>query len=134
MIFFSLLLFCVNFYCFIYFSTSIGPKNMILRSFLRKYQALQNCHFTLVLTTKDRSFETGLFLVFDSQKSKDWTTVQSFAVISPVQLQSFCSPVTGPLNTSTYYESVCLGDLSFHITLLRNRFNGFCDKVVKGRV
>ena len=55
-IFFSLLLFCVNFYCFIYFSTSIGPKNMILMSFWRGDQALQNCRFRPVLTAKDRSF------------------------------------------------------------------------------
>ena len=55
-IFFSLLLFCVNFYCFIYFSTGIGPKNMILMSFWREHQALQNCRYRLVLTAKDQSF------------------------------------------------------------------------------
>ena len=45
--------------------------------------------------------KTGLFAVFDSQKSKDQTAGPVFSSLGPVWLQSFCSLETGLPNTST---------------------------------
>ena len=52
------------------------------------------------LNRKDRSMKTGLFAVFDSQKSKDWTAGPVFSSLGPVWLRSFCSLETGLTNTS----------------------------------
>ena len=43
--------------------------------------------------------KTGLFAVFDSQKSKDRTAGPVFSSLGPVWLQSFCSLETGLPNT-----------------------------------
>jgi len=51
------------------------------------------------LNHKDQSMKTGLFAVFDSQKSKDWTAGLVFSSLGPVWLQSFCSLETGLPNT-----------------------------------
>ena len=51
------------------------------------------------LNRKDRSMKTGLFAVFDSQKSKDRTAGPVFSSLGPVWLRSFCSLETGLTNT-----------------------------------
>ena len=51
------------------------------------------------LNRKDRSMETGLFAVFDSQKSKNRTAGPVFSSLSPVWLRSFCGLETGLTNT-----------------------------------
>jgi hypothetical protein len=43
--------------------------------------------------------KTGLFSVFDSQKSKDRTAGPVFSSLGPVWLQSFCGLETGLPNT-----------------------------------
>ena len=43
---------------------------------------------------------TGLFPVFDSQKSKDWTAKRLDCSPGPVQSWSLKGPRTGPSNTS----------------------------------
>ena len=52
------------------------------------------------LNRKDRSMKTGLFAVFDSQKSKDQTAGPVFSSLGPVWLQSFCGLETGLPNTN----------------------------------
>ena len=48
--------------------------------------------------------KTGLFAVFDSQKSKDWTAGLVFSSFGLVWLQSFCSLETGLTNTNLMGE------------------------------
>ena len=43
--------------------------------------------------------KTGLFAVFDSQKSKDRTAGPVFSSLGPVFLRSFCGLETGLTNT-----------------------------------
>ena len=52
-----------------------------------------------VLISLNQFIWTGLFPVFNSQKSKDWTGTKIGLRSSPVQLWSFCSPRTGLSNT-----------------------------------
>src|SRR5882757_6585462 len=54
--------------------------------------------------TKNQTSKTSLFLVFYSQKSKDWTAGPVFCSPSPVWLQSFSSLKTGLPNTTVYTE------------------------------
>ena len=44
--------------------------------------------------------KTGLFAVFDSQKSKDRTAGPVFSSLGPVWLRSFCGLETGLTNTN----------------------------------
>ena len=48
--------------------------------------------------------KTGLFAVFDSQKSKDQTAGPVFSSLGPVWLQSFCGLETRLTNTSIVHE------------------------------
>ena len=50
--------------------------------------------------------KTGLFAVFDSQKSKDWTAGPVFSSLGPVWLRSFCSLETGLTNTNIYFATL----------------------------
>ena len=43
--------------------------------------------------------KTGLFAVFYSHKSKDWTVGPVFSSLGPVWLQSLCGLETGLTNT-----------------------------------
>ena len=53
---------------------------------------------------KDRFIETGLFAVFDSQKSKDRTAGPVFSGLGPVQSRSFSSLGTGPSHTISHRD------------------------------
>jgi hypothetical protein len=78
--------------------TVLSDSGLILEGRIRGTNSLVQTG----LNRKDRSMKTGLFAVFDSQKSKDRTAGPVFSSLGPVWLRSFCSLETGLTNTIDY--------------------------------
>ena len=84
--------------------------------------------------------KTGLFAVFDSQKSKDRTAGPVFSSLGPVWLQSFCSLETGLTNTTPppadIYKKPYVKFLSIVADWIKShttwKHNGLACEVIRG--